>query len=267
MINKQSFLKSILNTEEKMLFAKALDRAAVAEKTYTEGFSDFMDPYKAHKLCDAFKHDSLTAVCYGGFEESERMLVGFFPEYSVPDGSEMTAYYAMFPIRAVEIAYNARYSRTLTHRDFLGSVLGLGITREKTGDIMLEQSRAVMFVKDEIADFIVTNLERVGHTSVQTKVLNEYQPKIAESTEKKFTVPSLRLDAVISDAFNISRGKAADLIKGEKAFLNWQCEVSTSKQVAVGDVITLRGTGRVKITEIVGVTKKDRILINTIVYK
>jgi RNA-binding protein YlmH len=240
----------------------------VAEKTYTAEFSDFMDPYKAHKLCTAFNNDSsITAVCYGGYEDSERLTVGFFPEYSVPDGADISEYYALFPIQPIEIAYNAKYSRSLTHRDFLGSMLGLGITREKTGDIIIEEDKAVAFVKTEIADFIAVNLERVAHTSVNTKLLSDYVPKQAEKVEKRFTVPSLRLDAVVSDAFNMSRGKASELIKGEKVFLNWQCTASTSKPVDVGDVITVRGTGRVKITEVVGVTKKDRILINTVIYK
>jgi RNA-binding protein YlmH len=264
MINKQNFLKTVTDSDEKIFFAKSLDRAAVAEKTYSPAFSDFIDPYKAHKLASAFKGDTTKAVCYGGYDESERMLVGFFPEYSIQDGEDC---YKLFPISAIEIAYNAKYSRTLTHRDFLGSVLGLGITREKIGDIIPEEDRAVMYVIDDIAGFICVNLERVGHTSVQCRVLDDYTPKAAETTEKKFTVPSLRLDAVLSDAFNISRAKASALIKGEKAFLNWHCEVNTSKPVSEGDVITLRGMGRVKIKEVMGTTKKDRILINTVVYK
>jgi RNA-binding protein YlmH len=267
MINKQNFLKTVTDADEKMLYAKALDRASVAEKTYSPCFSDFTDPYKAHRLASAFNGDTLKAVCFGGYDESERMMVGFFPEYSLPYGADIREYYKLFPISTVEVAYNVKYSRELTHRDFLGSVLGLGITREKIGDIIPENGRAVIYTMSDIADFICINLERVGHTSVNNRILQDYTPKPADVTEKRFTVPSMRIDAIISDAFNISRAKASALIKGEKVFLNWHCEVSTSKQVSEGDVVTLRGMGRVKISEVIGTTKKDRIIINTVIYK
>lgn len=267
MINKQNFLKGITDADEKMLFAKALDRAVVAEKTYRSEFTDFMDPYKAFQLADFLSKSDIKPVCFGGYEDSERLVVGFFPIFGTEEYTQDKAYFDLFPISAVEISYNSKYSRALTHRDFLGSVLGLGITRDKTGDIITEENRAVIFVKDDIADFICVNLEKVAHTSVKTKILQGYKPAPAKMCEKSFTVPSLRLDAVISDAFNMSRSKAAELIRGEKAFVNWHKEVSGSKQVSSGDMITLRGVGRVKLAQVVGKTKKDRILISTIIYK
>lgn len=261
MISRDKLLKSAADEDERLLMSKAVDRANAAIKSFAPEFTVFMDPFKAHSIADAFKYErDIKIMTYGGYEDSERLKIGFFPEFTECDA-------ALFPITPVKISYNANFSRKLTHRDFLGSVLGLGITREKTGDIILDEGQAVIFADSDIADYIAVNLERVAHTKVSTRILECFTPKPKESAEKKLTVASLRLDAVLSNSLNISRGRAADLIKGEKAYINWKSETSVSKAVGEGDIITLRGYGRVKITEIMGTTKKDRILLRLIIYK
>lgn len=261
MISREKIMKSASDEEEKLLISKAADRANTAVKTFKPEFTIFMDPYKAHRICDLFKYErDIQAVLYGGYDDAERLKIGFFPEYIQPDGS-------LFPISAVDISYNSSFSKNLTHRDFLGSVLGLGITREKVGDILPEEGRAIVFADSDIAEYIAANLDRVGHTKVNAKIAENIIIKPKEAVEKRLTVPSLRIDALLSNAFNISRGKTAELIKAEKAFINWKKETSVSRAVAEGDVITLRGYGRIKLSEVVGTTKKDRILLRLIVYK
>lgn len=259
-MNRKDILNSIGDSEERLAAAKAIDRLELAKKTYTPEFTIFMDPYKAYSIKDMLLNNDCNIMVYGGYEECERVKLGFFPEFTEPSVEE-------FPVNAVEISYNTQFSKTLTHRDFLGSILGLGITREKTGDIIIEEGRAVVFVDSDIADYIVVNLERVGHTKVRVRLLEGFKPKPKEVQEKRLTVASLRIDALLSGALNISRGKAADLIKGEKAFVNWKKIISVSHIVKENDVVTLRGVGRVKINEIMGITKKDRILINVSVFK
>ncbi len=260
MIGK-NILKSAADEEEKFALAKAVDRANIAIKSFRAEFSPFMDPYKAYKFKALLSSErDIKISLFGGYDMAERLKLGFFPEYEEIDESA-------FPITAIEIKYNSQFSSNITHRDFLGSILGLGITREKLGDIILEDSKAVAFADSDIADYICINLEKVKRTKVRCQILENYKPKEAEITEKRFTVASLRLDAVLSNAFNLSRGKTSDLIKGEKAYLNWKNETSLSKTVAENDIITLRGYGRIKILEVIGTTKKDRILINIGIYK
>ncbi len=259
-MNRKDFLASFGDGEERLSAAKVYDRMELAKKTFSPAFTAFMDPYTAHGIKDKLLRSDCNILIYGGYEESERVMLGFFPEFSDED-------YSLFPITPVEMSYNTKYSRTLTHRDFLGSVLGLGITREKTGDIMLEEGRAVIYVDSDVADYIVVNLERVGHTKVNVKILSSFSPKPSEAAEKKITLSSLRLDALLGGAFNISRGRASELIKGEKVYINWKKTVSPSHGVEEGDVVTLRGAGRVKINEVMGITKKERVLINVSVYK
>lgn len=262
MFNKQELLKNVKDSSEKILYAKALDKALYTLKCFEPSFSDFFDPYKVSNLISLMGNMGLNTMVYGGYENSERCMIGFFPEYMEPE-------YEKFPIAIVEIRYNGQYSRVLSHRDFLGSILGLGLNRDKVGDILLEDERALVFLDESIADYVCVNLERVGRTKVNVKISDSsiLKDNTENVTEKKITVASLRLDGVLSGVFNLSRGKIADLIKGEKAFVNWNMTVNGAKTLSEGDVITLRGIGRVKITEICGKTKKDRFLIDVSVYK
>lgn len=259
-MNRKYILDGICDSDERLVAAKVIDKLALAQKTYAPEFTIFMDPYKAYSIRDMLLNNDCNIMVYGGYEDSERVKIGFFPEFTEPNENE-------FPVKAIEISYNSQFSRALTHRDFLGSILGLGITREKTGDIIIEEGRAVAFVDSDIVDYIVVNLERVGQTKVRVKILDGFKPEPKKEHEKRLTVASLRIDVLLSGALNLSRGKTADLIKGEKAFVNWKKIITVSHIVKENDVVTLRGVGRVKINEIMGITKKDRILINVSVFK
>ncbi len=262
-MNKAELLKSVKDDDERIAYARAIDKAMDTLKCYECRFSDFMDPYKMSVLCAILNREynfGLNTMLWGGFDDAERRMIGFFPDYEQPESKS-------FPIACVEISYNAKFSRELTHRDFLGSVLGLGINREKTGDIIIEDDRALMFAEAEVASFICTNLERVGHTKVKTRLMEDCSIPAKPGEIKRITVTSLRLDAVLSGAFNISRGKIADLIKGEKAFINWVSVTSGAKCVQQGDMLTLRGTGRVLVKEIQGLTKKERVALELEIFK
>ena len=240
-----------------------------------------------------FTKRGVDAQIYGGYENAERMMLGFAPPYPLPYNSESSRGYdneyrhghtsgninkdepealplETFPIQTLAITYNGQFSKQLTHRDFLGAVLGLGLDRGKIGDIRLGDSGAIMYVADEVASFITENLQEVGRTSVTAEVIAAQSTEDllgpeTSGTSKRITVASLRLDAVISTAFHISRGKAATFIEAEKVFVNWAIGKKTQLLFA-GDIVTIRGTGRVKIEEIYGQTKKDRVAIMITVF-
>ena len=114
-----------------------------------------------------------------------------------------------------------KFAEALTHRDYLGAVMNLGIERSKLGDILTYEDAAVLFVKEELASYITEQLSRVRHTVVKTTVLPSFQ----EDYEPKYetirgTVPSIRLDTVLSLAFPISRSKITDFIEGGRVFVN-----------------------------------------------
>ncbi len=258
MFNKQNILKNVSKPDEKLIFSKAFDRAYYCIKNYEPAFTEFLDPYKISSILSLLGNQyDLNIYVFGGTSNCERQKIGFFPDFMIEEEY-------VFPISVLEITYNPKFSKKLTHRDFLGSIIGLGIVRGKTGDIIIEDEKAFVFVDDDIAEFICSNLEKVGHTKVNVSIVPLDLVNINNDLEeiKNITAVSLRIDAVLSKIFNLSRGKVSDFVKSEKVFLNWSICENASKIVSEGDIITLRGFGRVKIIEFIGKTKKDRFLIS-----
>ena len=255
-MDRQSLLNCARTDEEKTALAKVLDRAALCEKRREKTFTDFLDAAKAAKFAGLFNKEDFICAAVGGAPTAERKMLGFAPEYDSLSPED-------FPITAVAVRYNAKYSKALSHRDFLGAALGLGIDRARLGDILLGEG-AVIIAAQEMAEYICANLEQVGRTKVNCEIVpvNFSESEAAENfLGKRMTVASLRLDAVVSGAFNISRAKAAGLIEGEKVFINWACAASGAKTISEGDIVTVRGLGRVRLDKVGGSTKKDRLVV------
>lgn len=262
MIDKQALLKVFNQPDEKLLLAKVLDRADLSLRHHQKTFTDFIDPKKTVKIIEAINNiRDLNYSAFGGNDECERRIIAFSPDYIEIGNME-------FPIKAIKFESNIKFTEELSHRDYLGSILGLGIDRGKIGDIILFEEYTICFVNEEIADYISINLNKVGRTKVSTEVLDidEFIMPEKNTVEKATTVASLRFDAVLSSAFNMSRGKVQTLIEGEKASLNWGVVTNTSAMVKEGDMISLRGHGRIKIKEVKGKTRKDRLGIVFCIY-
>ena len=195
----------------------------------------------------------LEITLFGGTEDCERQMMGFFTE---PLAAEK------FPIKIVKIRRKSKkFGQTdLSHRDYLGSLLGLGIDRGKVGDILVAEDTAVCFVAEEISPYITAVLEQVSRTAVVAEETEQAEDIPQRQTEaRRLTVASMRLDAVASEAFHLARGKTQTLIHAEKAQVNWNIVTSTSHLLKEGDLVSLRGFGRFRVKEIGGRTKKDRI--------
>lgn len=148
----------------------------------------------------------------------------------------------------------------MSHRNVLGSVLGLGLKREMIGDILINENSCDIIVAKTVVEFLLNNLKSVGRDKVDVVeiLLDEIAPPIETSKEIATSVNSLRLDSIISAGFGISREKSSDLIKGEMVKLNFVVVKSISKAVNVGDVISVRGKGRIEVCNICGSTKSGR---------
>ena len=252
MARKAELMKKFGQPDTKLLFSKVLDRALLCEKRGFRTFSDFLDPLSAREFASIIEHENFCNVTtYGGAFGCERLMIGFYGEYDSLSEAD-------FPIHALEIVHE---SDKLTHRDFLGSIVGTGISRDKLGDIFIFPGRAIAFLDAGISDFVLGALTMVGSTPIECSIIEDdflIAPFI-DGHSKDIIVPSMRLDAVIAAIFNLSRGKAAKLIESDRAFLNWQSVKSISKPVSENDNITLRGFGRAKIETINGTTSKDNI--------
>ncbi len=263
-MDRVKLLKTFTNSKEKIEFAKVLDNIYLCKKNHGKVFTHFLDPYKANKFYNIIKNTKFdfdfNFSIFGGAQSSERQMIGFAPNYMELDKID-------FPISVILVKYNVRFSKTLTHRDFLGSVLGLGIERYNIGDIILTEEGALIFIFKNMVDYVCSNLEKVSSTKVlaELKDITQIKMPTENKEEKRITVSSLRLDSVISSVFNFSRSKSSQLIESEKVFINWISATSVSKTVTENDIITIRGFGRIIINEILGRTKKDRILLS--VYK
>lgn len=256
MINKDVYLTRFNNAEEKITASKILDRVNICLRDHDNVFTDFIDMYKLSKFLNMTHSISdISVKAFGGYIESERKIIGFCPCYR---GLEDTN----FPIIPIEILLKAYKESVASHRDYLGSILGLGIERSKIGDILVYEQRAIVFVYKDIASYIVNNLCKIKNIKVETRemLLEEVklpQPKIREISS---TVSSLRADSILSSGFQLSRNKIVDLIKSEKALINGLI-ASPSSNVNRGDFLTLRGFGKIQLVEVKGKTKKDRISI------
>ena len=267
----------VIEPSLKPLFAKVLDRFFLCTSRHVATFTDFYDPVKGSAFLNAIEHsnshlNNVHILSFGGAEDCERRMIGFFPDSfggkEKPNikAEENSEKYDNFPIDCLRISYNKKFNQAPRHQDYLGSLLGLGISRERIGDILpssispsSNEGFANVFVARELSDYICGQLEKVGRVSVKTEKVVHIENTKAELQEKIINVASLRVDAVVSVIFKLSRNRASELVSGEKVLVNWGIVRDGSKLVKPGDMVTLRGYGRVQIGEVVGVTKKDRM--------
>lgn len=253
---RQALLKSVPEGEERLLLAKALDQAYLCQKRRMPTFTDFMDRAKCARFALRLRGlGEWQLVTFGGMEDCERQQIGFFPQEAA-DAEQL------FPIRILKVRRKSKkFGQTdLSHRDYLGSLLGLGIDRSKIGDILVTEDAAVCFVAEEIASYITATLDQVSRTAVVAEEISQAEELPQRQTElMRVTAASLRLDAVAGEAFHLARGRVQSLIGAEKAAVNWNTVTNTSHLLQEGDMVSLRGFGRFRVKRIGGKTKKDRI--------
>lgn len=193
---------------------------------------------------------------FGGYENSERKVLGLF--YDEPENK--------FPISAIEFRY--RKCDKLSHRDFLGVLMSLGIERETIGDILVEDGRSVVFVKKELKDYIVSQIYKIGNVGV--KICDADVSKLPAGRgfdEASYTVSSLRLDNIVASITNLSREKTKTLILSGNVSHNFLQTQNISQQVTCGDTIIVRGKGKYILNAVLGETRKGRIKVSIIHFR
>ena len=173
-----------------------------------------------------------------------------------------------YPIRILRIRPSApKFAEALTHRDYLGAVLNLGIDRCKIGDFIVEENACTVFVSESVADYIAGSLVRVRHTNVTVEPVSGEKPEITLNfREITGTVASVRLDAVLALAFSLSRSKLTGLIEGGRVFVNGKLVTSNGYRLKEGDIISLRGMGRIAYNGVLSSTRKGRFQISVSKY-
>lgn len=256
-----------MNTEKEELFTKKrlLESAQLAFKKEIVVYTDFLGLAEQNLFYSSIREfPAVSYSCYGGIQGAERFCIAFDGRETVSGlkKTEPEEYY-LFPIVCVGITPSSlKFSDKLTHRDFLGALLHLGITRAKIGDIYIKGNQAYVFCTEAIADFICKELCMVKHTLVHCEITAPNEEELSpEYKEITGTVASLRLDAFLSVAFQTSRSSLAAFIDGGKTYINGRLTTKAGTQLEEGDVVSVRGKGRFIVNEIKNLTKKGRIVV------
>lgn len=240
--------------EEHALIDQVLDWKQLVLDEYRPKLTDFLDPREQRIVSSVVgKGEGLDVFFSGGQENAERKRAIIAPDYFEP--GEQDFEYTLF-----ELQYPVKFA-TLEHPKILGTLMGLGIKREKFGDILNQGDRFQIIVTNDIADYVKLNLESAGKTKIrpEEKPLEEILPNelVLDWTNK--TVSSMRLDVLLSEGYNLSRSKAKPLIQQDKVKVNWRHVTDPSFLIQEEDVISLRGFGRMYVAAIEGNTRKGKI--------
>jgi photosystem II S4 domain protein len=250
MLPREELLKGVENRDS---VARVIDLADQAIKTWEVVLTDFLSPPELVEIQQQFgRLTEVQLVAWGGYPQAERQRLAIAR-------SEIPLEQSQVDVAALDIAGNFLFDPA-SHRDFLGAMLGCGLVREKTGDvIVLGERGAQVIVVPEMVEYLETQLTQVRSVPVKTQRIDLSELKIREPKKKEMTTveASMRLDAIASAGFGVSRSKMTDFISAGDVRVNWKDISQASHQVKSGDLIAIRGKGRLEVGEVT-VTKKDR---------
>lgn len=250
MLPKEDLLKGIENREA---VSRVIDKADQALKTWEIVVTDFLSPPEMAEATGIFQRlTEVSCLAWGGYPQAERQRLAIARSDIPLDASHVA-------VAALEIAGNFLFD-SATHRDFLGSLLGTGLVRDKVGDIIVVGDRgAQAVVVPELVEFLEMSLIQVRSVKVKTRPIELDQLRIRQPKIKEMTTveASMRLDAIASAGFGMSRSKMVDLITSGDVRVNWKTISQASHAVQSEDLIAIRGKGRLSVGD-VSVTKKQR---------
>jgi RNA-binding protein YlmH len=261
-MNKQEILQEYKNQDDRLLVAKILDKIEFVKTKNKIQCTDFLNLYEQEIALNVMKKSGVNKFyLFGGKETTERKILIIYPEKLT---EEMARKNHKNLISIIRISVPKDLAGEYDHRRYLGAIIKLGIDREKVGDIFVEPTGADIVVKEETAEFLLQNLgslTRFQSSEISKVNLDELKDIEVSKVEISSVVISLRLDNIVSVLAKTSRSKAVEILEQERVFLNYKLETKSSKQVKVGDVITIRGKGRFEFREIAGNTKKGRYIV------
>ena len=294
-MKKENFLRQFPK-EMEYLASKLYNSYEVAKEYEIVSFTEeFYTPNFWKKL--GKRMDGLNVICDGVFEDSDRRQIAFVPDSFIAGNRDVYDNFAkngkslvqddkkfedyadfnnefnensfQFPNKLLKISIDSRF-REYLHKDFLGSLMGLNIKRELMGDLILEnEGRKIsgyIPVSEKIADYIISELKQIGKASCEIEIIDTKNKNILPQykyDDKLITVPSKRLDSIVSTITNLSRTKVIEPIEKGKVLVDYVEEKDKSKMLEIGSLITIRGFGKYKLFLDKGETKKgkERILV------
>lgn len=240
-----------MTNENALLIARLDDIITASAKKQYPTFIGFLNEQQISVLTQHLKKSKVSNYrFFGGYENSDRCLLG------ISFGDYIEDYY--YPITGISFKYKPEYK--LSHRDFLGSLMGLGLKREAIGDILTGDGYTVVFIKDEIKKYVLSQIQKIGSVGVVTEEWDNYTLPIKNEFENiSCTISSARLDNIVSALVGLSREKSATLIKQGLVFVNSVAVDNLSYTIKTGDKISIRGKGKFIVGDFSGLTKKGRL--------
>jgi len=250
-------------TEIDLLYEHLKDLANISFNNNRYTYSDFLSPGEVSDYLKIEKE--LRYACptlWGGTPYTERKMIRFGDPSSL-------GYDEKYPIVLIEISpLNRKFCDDLSHRDFLGALMNLGLERKTFGDIIVGDKTGYLFCRENVADYICGNLTKVKHTTVNAFVSEEKVDILKPDTEIKIIqVASERIDAIISKVYNLSRNQSNEFFRSEKVFLNDRECSENAKILKEGDRISVRGFGKMIYRGASGVSKKGKLNAEVMIYK
>ncbi|MDQ0164625.1 RNA-binding protein [Bacillus horti] len=242
--------------EEKGFVEKIMEYADHAEKRHQHKLTNFLDPREQFIVQSIVgRRMDITVDFFGGYDHAERKRALIAPSYANHHVNDFQV-----ALLSLEGSYG---NPPFEHRDVLGSVLGLGLKREKIGDLLIHADSQQCIVAEEIADFVSVHLHQVHRCAVSCDLvsLNRINPGQEDWQYKDTTVSSLRLDVILAELLPLSRSKTVPMIKAGKIKVNWRVVEQPSMILDEGDVLSVKGFGRFLFSKIEGRTKKDRLRV------
>ena len=253
---KKVRLEQIKDSEERRFIKTILEYSQKGETQNRPFFTDFHNKDWMQTMINQYLGDTVKASCtfFGGYKDAERQMLGVCP-YDLS--------YQAFPLTVLEVKVKTGIGKQLSHRDFLGALLGLGIERETVGDIIIKSFGAYIIIKQDMLPYIRAHLTCIGkYQNIEINEIDFEAVSVDPPATKiiQTTVASLRLDVIVAAAFNLSRGSASQLIQNDRVKCNGVIR-GTSQLISQGDFVTVRGYGKMKLQQVNGYTKKDRLHI------
>ena len=265
MANYDTFLAA-LNGDERILIRQVLDKAALAEKASRFTATKFLTPAEAALVRRFCAHANIRVIFDGGSSEAERCVALFPPAYC--EGIEDQYLLEESPVAALHAS--VRGDTALTHRDYLGALMAAGIRREAVGDIEVHAGEAYLFCLAELVPYLVQNLTQAGRAPLSlTEIARDAVPprESPDGEELQVTVASLRLDALVAAGYRLSREDARTVIEQGLCTVDHLPVTKADSAVEAGILVSVRGKGRMKLTEVRGETRKGRLALTLFRYR
>lgn len=249
-MNKSKNLDHI-STENKEIARRVIDLCEIVSRTKSTECTDFYNPFEVKELTSLINTYDTISFSLIGNEDSESKAILIYPEYM----DEVN------PEDYVSLVKIDKKDYDIAHKDVLGSLLSLGIKREKLGDIIINDEAVYFYIRNEILDYVLLNLEKIKSYGVELEVIDLATPisRDLEYEEKLVTCASARLDLVLANVYNLSRSDVKNAIEAGLVKVNYKVTYKISETLEVGDMVSMRRRGRFIVGDYLGLSKKDKL--------